>query len=148
MLTTGNIMDINQVISILRNRLNNEKWFSDIKAEDHNKIIVYTHWQNMDILQIIPEFISGYHICVHFAPNKKYSIKQEKCSADYLRNDMLNLISICGLNILESIFYECHDKKNAITNLSSKFPQVREKMDKLYDKYGFDMIFNLFESFQ
>lgn len=47
----------------------------------------------------------------------------------------------CGSNIMQDIFYEVHDGANAVTNLSSKFPDVREGMDALYNQYGFDLIY-------
>lgn len=48
---------------------------------------------------------------------------------------------VCGSNIMQDIFYEVHDKNNAVTNLSAKFPDVRKNMEKLYAQYGFDLIY-------
>jgi hypothetical protein len=48
---------------------------------------------------------------------------------------------VCGSNIMQDIFYEVHDKDNAVTNLSAKFPAVRETMERLYQRYGFDVIY-------
>jgi hypothetical protein len=48
---------------------------------------------------------------------------------------------MCGSNIMQDIFYEVHDKENAVTNLSAKFPDVRKSMEKLYAQYGFDLIY-------
>lgn len=52
----------------------------------------------------------------------------------------------CGSNALQDIFYEVHDNRltngrDTVTNLSAKYPEVREAMEKLYDEYGFDVIY-------
>jgi len=58
-----------------------------------------------------------------------------------LTAELDRLEKICGSNILQDIFYECHDGKNAVTNLSDKFPEVRSSINKLYDLFGFDVIY-------
>lgn len=57
-----------------------------------------------------------------------------------LIGELDRLALICGENILQDIFYEIVDGKNALTNLSPKFPEVRKSMEKLYDMYGFETI--------
>lgn len=47
----------------------------------------------------------------------------------------------CGSNCLQDIFYEVHDGINAVTNLSAKYPDVRSALEKLYEEYGFDVIY-------
>jgi len=47
----------------------------------------------------------------------------------------------CGSNCLQDIFYEVHDGKNSVTNLSAKYPEVRRVLEELYDEYGFDVIY-------
>ena len=47
----------------------------------------------------------------------------------------------CGTNILQDIFYEIHDAGNAVTNLSVRFPEVRKGLEKLYEQYGFDVVY-------
>lgn len=51
------------------------------------------------------------------------------------------LEKMSGSNIMQDIFYEVHDGVNAVTNLSIKFPEVRQGMEKLYHQYGFDLIY-------
>lgn len=48
---------------------------------------------------------------------------------------------ICGSNILQDIFYEIHDGKNAVTRLSTRYPDVTVGLQRLYDRYGFDNIY-------
>lgn len=67
--------------------------------------------------------------------------RQLELSVRALTDELDRLERLCGSNILQDIFYEVHDKTNAVTNLSAKFPEVRGRVEKLYDKYGFDIIY-------
>jgi hypothetical protein len=67
--------------------------------------------------------------------------RELELSVRALTDEIDRLERICGSNILQDIFYEIQDGKNAVTNLSAKFPEVRTRMQKLYDKYGFDIIY-------
>lgn len=60
---------------------------------------------------------------------------------DYLISELDRLEKLCGSNTLQHIFYEVHDGKNAVTNLSKKFPDVRTGLEKLYNVFGFDLIY-------
>lgn len=62
-----------------------------------------------------------------------------------LTDELDKLERICGSNILSDIFFETHDKGNAVTNLSAKFPDVRQRMENLYSNYGFDIIYDELE---
>lgn len=64
---------------------------------------------------------------------------------DDLRDELDRLERVCGANILGDIFFEIHDKKNAVTNLSAKFPEVAERLTKLYNEYGFDVLYEELE---
>lgn len=72
----------------------------------------------------------------------------EELSSDLLENDIGELIDelsrlekICGSNTLQDIFYEIHDGKNAVTNLSDRYPLIKNSLQSLYDEYGFDIIY-------
>jgi len=60
---------------------------------------------------------------------------------DNLCNELDRLERQVGSNILQDIFYECHDGKNAVTSLGDKYPEVKAAMIGLYDEYGFDTIY-------
>lgn len=62
-------------------------------------------------------------------------------SIRYLQNELEKLEKICGSYTLQDIFYEVQDGKNAVTNLSARYPEVRQRMEKLYEMYGFDVIY-------
>jgi hypothetical protein len=63
-------------------------------------------------------------------------------SLSELTEELENLEKMCGSNILSEIFFEVHDKHNAITNLSAKYPEVRQAMETLYEEYGFDVLYD------
>lgn len=58
-----------------------------------------------------------------------------------LNKELDRLEKICGSNTLQDVFYETHDGKNAVTNLSCRFPEVSNIMSELYKQYGFDVIY-------
>lgn len=58
-----------------------------------------------------------------------------------LVDELDRLEKLCNSNLLQDIFFEVHDGDNAVTNLSAKYPEVRESMDVLYKQYGFDVIY-------
>jgi len=58
-----------------------------------------------------------------------------------LCKELERLEKLCGTNALQDIFYEIHDGRNAVTNLSARYPEVHDRMEKLYNEYGFDVIY-------
>lgn len=65
----------------------------------------------------------------------------EDLSMRHLEDELDRLEKLCGSNSLQDIFYEIQDGKNAVTNLSARYPDVRTRLEKLYDQYGFDVIY-------
>jgi hypothetical protein len=72
----------------------------------------------------------------------------EELPSDLLHEDLSDLCKeldrlekVCGSNILQDIFYEIHDGKNAVTNLRAKFPDVHQAMMKVYNEYGFSVVY-------
>lgn len=65
----------------------------------------------------------------------------EELSQRYLENELDRLERLCGSNTLQDIFYEIKDAQNAVTNLSARYPDVRKALEKLYNEYGFDVIY-------
>lgn len=58
-----------------------------------------------------------------------------------LCKELDRLEKICGSNCLQDIFYEIHDGRNAVTNNSARYPEVRNSLERLYQDYGFDVIY-------
>lgn len=65
----------------------------------------------------------------------------EELSIRYLENELDRLERVCGSNTLQDIFYEIKDAYNAVTNLSARYPEVRTALERLFDQYGFDVIY-------
>jgi hypothetical protein len=63
-----------------------------------------------------------------------------------LLNELSRLQQVYGSNILENVFFEVRDGKNAVTNLSSLFPEVSQSIQRLYREYGFDIIYQQLEN--
>ena len=160
-------MNMEDAINYLSTLVKDKPWFYDLKALDPRRIVVYTLYQSGDILREIPDNINGYQVLVHFTNKQKTkkdnpyigsyvsvttpcgvlhnSVPSKELNISKLISELDRLEKICGVNALESIFYEEHDGKNCITNLSSKYPDVRSSIHVLYEKYGFDVIYEEIE---
>lgn len=146
-------MDFDKEFDELANRLKRNDWFYDVSLDKYGRVVVYALWIDGDVMIEVPSILCGRQVLLHFS-NKKLSEKpdievqdstDEPLNLLELTNKLDKLEKVCGTNILESIFYEEHDGKNAVTNWSNKFPEVRKVMHDLYSKYGFDMIYNELE---
>jgi len=154
-------------------------WFCEVVAEARRYVVYVSH---MNAIQdtVIPDFVQGHQVVVHFAasaPDAKNDFVNQVSTrlpayvpsieekVDYIpdlddaaaaayhdslgKPETINLLcreldrleKQCGSNILQDIFYEIHDNKNAVTNLRSKFPDVHQGLMKLYNEYGFDTIY-------
>ncbi len=160
-------MENTNVLEQLRNSFKDKEWFYDVGIGEFGKHTVYVNFMNFEVLTSIPDSIDGTAIYVHYASSLKVNrdqfvtdklkavvtattpnvLDEDESNLDLskLTDELDRLESICGPNILQDIFYESHDKHNAITNLSSKYPDVRLSMDKLYEEYGFDVIYGEME---
>lgn len=67
--------------------------------------------------------------------------EDEEKSLRHLTNELDKLEKQCGSLTLQDIFYEIHDGPNAVTNMSGRYPDVRRGLSKLYQQYGFNVIY-------
>jgi hypothetical protein len=74
-------------------------------------------------------------------PVEEASQVTERKSLQYLQSSLDKLEKACGSYTLQDIFYEIHDGKNAVTNNAARYPEVKNKLEKLYREYGFDVIY-------
>lgn len=158
-------------LKALRDQLAQYDWFYDVRAEDR-RYVVYVKRMVMEQNTVIPFDYAGHQVVVHWASeltvtrsqfvnepettnyhHLDLSLDYDKVSmdddGDEIIIDDLDLVreldrleDICGSEILQDIFYEIHDKHNAITNVSEQYPEVARSMKELYDTYGFDVIYD------
>lgn len=60
--------------------------------------------------------------------------------AGALKKTLVLLEEQIGIRSVQDIFWETNDKENAVSDLSSTYPDVRKTMDGLYDEFGFDVL--------
>lgn len=149
-------MDYSNEIKDLATQFSSKDWYSDI-GTDKNDIVIYTKFMNLDTLSSVPDYVNGKRVLIHFAVSKNLNkekyvevlskpIEEEKeLDMSVLAAELKELTTKCNANILEDIFYEIKDQKNALTNLSFKYPEIRTRLEVLYDEYGFDIIYELIE---
>lgn len=125
-------------------------WFSSIE-EEFDKYIVYVHSMSREVFEIVPRKIDNKQVLIHFVQyrdfdpnsiaNYVYTLNQVEEKTD-LKKVITNLKKDCSSSILEEIFYEVHDGDNSVTNQSWKHPKIREQLEKLYNEYGFELMYN------
>ncbi len=129
--------------------LKNQDWFHDIGVDEYNRPVVYVHYMTMDNISYIQKHCGN--VLVYFSGSllckNKYGCKidlepiTEKDPLNNLIAKLSRLETLCSKNILQDIFYEIHDGRNAVTNLSSSFLEVRKELEELYNVYGFDILY-------
>lgn len=153
-------MDTKEGIEYLTKLLNKYDWFDSAGLDKYGRYEVFVNYINEDVKKIIPDMIGNnkrvFYNTVLFKPGnirKKYVTdldfskpkvllqEEVELDIDYLIRQLDKLEKVCGSNILQDIFYEVHDRRNAVTNLSMKYPDVRNSMEKLYEEFGFDIIY-------
>lgn len=137
----------------------------------HNAIIAYVHLMNAEVFAVVPDKCEGYDVKVHFiasapiepgAPSPYVSSPQARPAFNPaalapakplldeepvftqtldVHNEIWKLQRVCGKDALTDIFYEIHDGDDAVTELSEEYPAVRAELQKLYNEFGFDVLF-------
>lgn len=148
-------MNVSEGIEQLKNLCKEKNWFSNVEFD--GRYIVYVHFMNMETITFIPISINDKQVVVHFASSLKLieinKIIIEDLSEDvefieegqnlaYLIEKLDKLKRDCGLFTLQSIFFETHDKKNAVTNISDRYPEIKKEIEELYNQYGFDVLYD------
>ena len=150
-------------LMLLTKMFGDEDWFAKADYDQYGRPVVYVHRLSLEIGLKVPRHIDGKQVLVHFASSLPASqskfvevevlkpVAQDDdlladepepvVDIDVLISELDRLERVCGSNILQDIFYEVHDGKNAVTNLSARFPDVREDVEALYDEYGFDIVY-------
>lgn len=163
-------MDKNEVIEYLTKTFQDKDWFAEAGIDVATKrITVYVHKMNAEVYESVPSMLHEFQIMLAFvgflrAASDKFTedLTKPKFGSSLVTKPVIEDVSefaemvndgpplieeldrlekICGSNMLQDIFYEVHDGKNAVTNLSSRFPEVREALETLYANYGFDVLY-------
>jgi hypothetical protein len=160
-------MDTNEGLTLLNSLLKDKAWFHEVSMDNYGRFVVYAYYINPSIEADVPDKVANRSVLLHFAASKMAQrsqfagevkvppalddiidvtedailINESVGDLTLLTNELDRLEKLCGTHILQDIFYEIHDGKNAVTNLSAKFPDVRRWMEDLYDAYGFDVIY-------
>lgn len=147
-------------------KLNGYNWYAGkvlVNSQLHNSVVAYVKYMNQEVEETVPLKVGGFDVRVHFASSlcedaSKFvstgfnqvtvpSVLSETndevtlTPALDLHHELWKLRRVCGAEHLTDIFYEVHDGPLAITNVSVEYPEVRSKIQELYDEYGFDVLF-------
>jgi len=133
----------------------NKPWFHSMET-DSNRIIVYVNYMSYEVLTSVPDNIDGKQVVCHFASAKLFTrdkfadtvnlVPEDEVDINKLNSELTSLKLVCGEEILSHMFFEIHDNHDAVTQFSEKYPDVRKSMEKLYDEYGFDLIYESLET--
>ena len=139
------------------NQLKMYDWFLDLVCENKT-LYVFVSQMDLNFIANTPHYIDGFRVLFHFKEKPTYKVEiknsyhvDDESSPDYDLNEnkfdydfvgvLEDLKTRCPINILIDIFYEVHDGKNAVTNYAKKYPEVFIDLEKLYMKYGFDLLY-------
>lgn len=163
-------MDSKEALVQLRNLYQGKDWFADVGTDQYGRYVVYIKHMCPETISGIVDYHEGVQVVVHFDMSRtatraayvetpdaiKFTVisaytalpavepvevVEEDKSLRHLTDELDKLEKLCGTNTLQDIFYEIHDGDNAVTNLSARYPVIRKELDRLYEEYGFDVIY-------
>lgn len=118
--------------------LKDKDYFVNFK-ESKDKIIVYVKYMNSKVLSEIPQKLNNKNVFVHFA---SYN---EARKINFQEFDLKNLAirsKDFDFEKVKSIFEEIHDGEDAITDLSKDNWDIYNLIKPVYDKYGYDVVYD------
>lgn len=158
---------MNKELVELSATLKNNSWFYDVDIDQSGRFVVYANQINSDIESQVPTKFNDRSVMLHFTASKIakrddfveninlyrqiISVPEPEPELDltdlaFLTKELDRLERLEGTNIVRDIFFEIHDGQNAVTNLSTKFPDIKESVFRLYETFGFDVIYEWFET--
>ena len=135
---------------------NGKEWFHSVGTDEFGRHVVYINHITAESLNDVPDYVDGKQVVVHFAacldlsrdkfvqtpqPYVQQSCDESAVDIAELVAELKKLEYFCGDNVLQDIFFEVHDMNNKVTNYGDKYPSIYKSMIKLYNKYGFDLIY-------
>lgn len=159
-------LDVNSVgLNQLANMYKDKDWYHSVGFDKYGRYVLYIKYTCNETLHDLPDFVFGKQLLVHFgasatakrdqfvenlqsvgrimSANLSKQLSQEdneELSNTELETAIIALIAKWNADLISEIFFEIHDGPNALTQISEEYPQIRATLEKLYDKYGFDMI--------
>lgn len=146
--------------------LKDKPWFHSMETDSSGRIVIYAAYIDKEVEASVPAVWEGKQVLMHFASAKlatreKFTNNPNAPGAtlkayvpdvdvsDDAEPDIANLTaelefleSLYNTEALSDIFFEIKDQHNAVTDLSKRYPDARKSLEKLYDTYGFDVLFN------
>ena len=162
-------MDNEKDISWLTELCKDKAWFHKVGLGKHGRLTVYTHYIDRDVESFIPPLTpEGRQVLCHFTSDDtlkletfvtvpvkfpilsqflvtktaKETVEDPETDLAYLTAQLDKLEKECGSEKLGHIFFEVHDQSNAVTDFSREFIDVRNSLEKLYNQFGFDVIYD------
>lgn len=137
----------------LERKFGDRDWFHSVGTDQYGRVVVYVKYMCDETLHDIPDRVDNKQVLVHFASSllatrEMYtdSNARKTNDVDDLMSSVKTLVGDLGKAKVRDIFYEVHDGANALTNLSDIHPYAREVLEKLYNEYGFDVLFDLLDN--
>jgi hypothetical protein len=144
----------------LGEQLSAHEWFWGISTE-HDRYIVYADYINSAVEELVPQTYNGKQVLLHFSTNSNIrkleftnipsvlagspiEIEEQEI---LLTEELETLEKRVGSEALQDLLFEVHDGDQALTHLSLKYPDVRDELEILYDRYGFDELYIEIEGF-
>ena len=133
-------------------------WFHSVGSDSYNRPVVYVNYFNADVFRMtapIPGNVKVHSAGSVLARRSDYVRTESLSTVDHeveassdedeldfdVHQELWNLQQICGRENLIDTFYELVDKDDAVTFVSQEYPDVRAAMEKLYDTFGFDVLY-------
>lgn len=157
-----------QEIAALERYLKGFDWFHSIGVDPYGRHVVYVQYMNIDTLTTVPDYCDGKQVLIHFAASLTSKADDFKVNVSPAKPQLETWIApelptgdlpVLDLSEIEDLlktgpitkpalidmFYEIHDGDDAVTFVSESFPKEREKLEALYNTYGFDVLHDLLE---
>lgn len=154
-------------LRMLKERFQDEPWFYDVELDQYGRYVVYSTDMTSKVTSLIHEYFGGIQVLCHYASSHTLNLNKfvhtvslykpqltattvsctdcdvpEDFDLEELEREIKVLTDIYELHVVYNVFFEYHDKNDAVTNFSEQYPSARDKIEELYDKYGFDLLYD------
>ncbi len=144
----------------LLSQIANKPWFHSLGKDEFDRPVVYVKHLCQEAINI-PDTLNEKQLLVHLsgyleASKEKYisslQLSKAEFDPDFMRKEIFALKRQCGSDNLIDILYEVHQDlspsicpEEVLTEISEDFPEVRFRLERLYEQYGMDVLFEEIE---